>query len=223
MVTKIYLVRHCQTMGNLERIFQGQTDTEPSPDGIIQLDLLSIRFRNVHLDKIYSSTLGRAVKTAEAINKFHNVSHEKLDGFREICVGKMDGMNWDEIPEIYPDKAIAWNENPCEFVSDGGETMRDVYARMSETFENVVKDNPGKTIAVVSHGCALRNLLCYCMNKPIEELNDVDFGVNTAVSLVEAELGSRKIVFSNDASHLPDKWNKKSHRVGFDLTKIKGR
>lgn len=221
MVTKIYLVRHCKTLGNAQGIFQGGIDTDPSEEGLVQMDLLALRFRNIHLDKIYSSPQGRAVKTAEAINRFHNVEHEKCDAFREISVGKMDGEKWELIPGLYPEAAEKWNNDPAEFVSPGGETMAQVYDRMSKGFEEVVKANEGKTIAVVSHGCALRNLLCYCMNKSIEKLNDVDFGVNTAVSLVEAENGERKLIFENDASHLPDKWNKKHHRASFDLSLIK--
>lgn len=217
MVAKIYLVRHCQTMGNLNRIFQGMSDTDPSPKGLTQLELLGLRFRNESIDKVYSSDLGRAVKTAEAINKYHRVPHIKLEGLREISVGNQDGMDWDKFPELYPEQALNWNNQPWLFESDGGETMVQVYKRMGESFEEIAKENIGKTVVVVSHGCALRTLLCYCFNKPLTEINDVEFGANTAVSLVEITDGERKIVFSNDASHLPEDPNRNPRSAYFKL------
>ena len=216
-MTRIYLVRHCQTMGNLNRIFQGMTDTDPSPMGITQLELLGLRFRNESIDVVYSSDLGRAVKTAQAINKYHGVSHIELEGLREISVGRQDGMDWDKFPELYPEQALNWNEKPWLFESDGGETTVDVYKRMVESFEEIAKENIGKTVVVVSHGCALRNLLCYCLNKPLTEINDVEFGSNTAVSLVEIADGEKKVVFMNDASHLPEDPNKNPRSAYFKL------
>lgn len=209
-MVRLYLVRHCQTVGNLTGIFQGGVDTEPSEKGLVQLDLLALRFRNIPLDSIYTSPLGRAVKTAEAINRFHGVPVYQEDGLREISVGKMDGTSWKSIPERYPESARQWNETPWLFASDGGETMVQVYNRVSAAFEKIARANEGKTLALISHGCALRNLLCYCLGKKIEELGGVEFGCNTAVSLVEYDQGSCKVVFRNDASHLPEEM-RKSH------------
>jgi broad specificity phosphatase PhoE len=190
-------------MGNSTGIFQGRTDTAPTKEGLIQLDLLSVRFRNIHLDAIYSSTLGRAMKTAEAINRFHGLDITGDEGLCEIYVGKMDGRKWDDFPKYYPEEAENWNYKPWKFTSDGGETMRDVYNRLSRTYEKIVRENIGKTIAIVSHGCALRNLLCYCSGKPIEELNDIDFGSNTAVTLIHNEDGKNNFEYINDVSHIP--------------------
>lgn len=209
-MVRLYLVRHCQTVGNLNGIFQGSVDTAPSEQGLVQLDLLALRFRNVPLDGIYTSPLGRAVRTAEAVNRFHGLPIQTEDGLREIGVGKMDGTEWRTIPDSYPESARQWNEEPWLFASDGGETMREVYDRISAAFVRIAGANEGRTLALVSHGCALRNLLCYCLGKPLEELNQVDFGCNTAVSLVEYEDGAVRVVYANDASHLPEE-TRRSH------------
>ena len=223
MVTRVYLVRHCQTVGNLAGIFQGGIDTEPSERGLQQLELLALRFRNMKVDRIISSPQGRALKTAEAINKFHGLKVEIENDIREISVGDIDGRTWAEVPPLYPEAARAWNLDPAEFVSPGGETMREVFHRVSSAFERIAAENTGKTIILVSHGCALRNLLCHCFGKRIEELDSVDFGTNTAVSLVEWEDGQCRVVYSNDVSHLPEELGggNKRHKPGFDLSLIK--
>ena len=59
-LTKIYFVRHCEATGNLNRTFQGSTNTDITDLGAKQLEKLSERFKEISLDKIYSSPLLRA-------------------------------------------------------------------------------------------------------------------------------------------------------------------
>ena len=74
MVTRLYIVRHCQSTGNIAGRFQGRFDAPVSPQGEQQLELLSLRFRNEAIDAVYSSPLTRAYRTAEAINRFHSAA-----------------------------------------------------------------------------------------------------------------------------------------------------
>lgn len=204
-MVKVYLVRHCQTEGNLARVFQGSIDTPISEEGKTQLDLLSIRFRNISYDKIYSSPLGRAMTTAEAVNRFHKNTIIPVSDFREINAGKMEGMQWDEIPKQFPEEAKKWNEQTDKFTPEDGEKMTAVYSRMSKAFEKVLSDaKDGETIVIVSHGAALRTLNCYLTFHDVEKLTEMDIGVNTAVSLWECENGEYKSVYLNDGSHLPN-------------------
>ena len=63
-MTKIYVVRHCEALGNVMRIFQGSTDLDISELGAKQLEFLRKRFKNIELDRVISSPLLRARKTA---------------------------------------------------------------------------------------------------------------------------------------------------------------
>ena len=68
----------------------------------------------------------------------------------------------------------------------------------------LVARHPGKTVLLASHGCAIRNLLCWAHGWPIERLNDVNWGENTCVSVLEVdESGTPRLLLENDASHLP--------------------
>ena len=60
MGTRLILVRHCEAEGNFRRLFQGSTDAPVSEKGRVQLDLLSVRCRNMAIDRIYTSPLRRA-------------------------------------------------------------------------------------------------------------------------------------------------------------------
>ncbi len=222
-MVKIYLVRHCQTEGNLARYFQGSIDTPVSENGKIQLDLLSVRFRNIKYDYIYTSPLGRAVATAEAVNRFHDNEIIPVDDFREIHAGKIEKVSWSDIPILFPEQARNWNERAYDFAPPEGEKMTEVYDRMSSAFERVLKfAKDGETIVIVSHGAALRTLNCYLKFHDIKRLNDMDIGVNTAVSLWKYENGNFEAEYMNDGSHLPDWTPGKNLRANFFLTENKG-
>lgn len=203
-MTRIILVRHCEAEGNTCRILQGKTDCDISGNSSVQLDLISLRLRNVHIDAIYSSPLKRAKKTAEAINEYHGLPIKTDKRLQEIDVGDWEGKTWAEIGRDYADKLKIWQENPGEFASPGGETMKEVYERIWAGIIDIVKSNKDKTVLVTSHGCAIRNFLCRALGKPIENLADIEWCDNTAVSVIDFDDHlDPKVVIMNDASHLP--------------------
>ena len=105
MVTKLYIVRHCQSAGNAGGRFQGRFDGPVNEQGEKQLELLALRFRNEKLDAIYSSPLIRAYRTAEAINKYHGLPIHKDNGQLEIDVGEMENKLLTDIGREYPQLA----------------------------------------------------------------------------------------------------------------------
>lgn len=201
-MTKIYLVRHAEAMGNVEEFFQGQTDCELSEKGKKQLELLAERFRDIPIEAIYSSPLKRTIDTAEAVNKYHNLPIIRDDGLIEINGGVWEGKPWADLPKLYPVEHDLWQNKMQDFYVADGERMTEVFERVKNAVDKIAAENDGRTIAVVSHGCALRNFLCYAMGKPISALKDVGWSDNTAVSLVEYENGVPKIIFKNSNDHL---------------------
>ena len=92
-----------------------------------------------------------------------------------------------------------------DFSVENGEKMTDVFERMKKTVGRIVRENEGKTIVIVSHGCALRNYLCYANGDDITHLKDVGWSDNTAVSLVEYDENfNPHIIFKNSSDHLDD-------------------
>ena len=202
-MTKIILVRHCEALGNTQSLFQGHTDCEISGNGEVQLELLGLRCRNMPIDAIYSSPLKRAYITACAINRYHNLPIQIDPRLIEINGGVWEGVSWDELPRLYPEETENWNKRPHEFAPQDGEPMREVYSRMWNGVIEIVRSNPNKTVCITSHGCAIRNFLCHAMGLPIEQLNEIGWCDNTAISIIEfdEELNC-KVVMMNDASHL---------------------
>lgn len=203
-MTRIYLVRHCEAMGNLQRVFQGSIDLDISETGAKQLEFLHARFCNIHIDKVFSSPLVRAMKTAHAIADMKNLEVTPISCLREISGGVVEGRPFAEAFSEIPGLADAWNNHPQDFAPEGGEPMREAYERIWATVLTLAKVNDGKTIVAATHGGVMRCLNCRITKGSIEYLKDVPWSDNTAVTLLEFddELNV-KMIYMNDSSHLP--------------------
>jgi len=208
VVTTVYLVRHAEAEGNAKEFFQGNIDTLLTEKGLKQLDFLADRFRDIPLDAIYTSPYARARQTAEAVNRYHRLTLIPDERLREINAGDWERRKWADLPTLFPAEYALWTQKMYDFIAPNGDRMTDVYTRMRDTVTEIAQANPGKTIAVASHGCALRNFLCYVEFGDIKRLKDVGWADNTAVSLAEfdPERGWH-LVYKNHADHLPPEYS----------------
>lgn len=203
-MTKLIFVRHCEAEGNTRGILQGRTDDDISGHAKTQLELVSLRLRNVPISAIYSSPLVRARKTAEAINRYHNLPIHFNPGLTEIDVGEWENKSWDEIARETPGLLREWNETPERFHAKGGESMQQVQDRMWAAVTGIVRENPDSTVCITSHGCAIRTFLCRALGLPLKELSRVGWCDNTGISVVEFDENLKpNVVLMNDASHIP--------------------
>lgn len=202
-MTRLYIIRHAEAMGNVLEFFQGRTDTEVSEKGKKQLECLAERFKDVHLDAVYSSPLLRARTTAEAVNRYHGLPVRIERDIIEIDGGEWEDRKWSELPELFPDEYELWRNRINRFAAPGGESTLQVYDRMKEAVKRIAAENIGKTAAVISHGMAIKAYLNFADGREWDNYEDPGWSDNTAVSLIEYDGGlAPHIVFKNDISHL---------------------
>ena len=202
-MTKVILVRHCQAEGNLKRFFQGRIDTDITENGRKQIGEVMELLCAEPIDEIYCTSLNRAKKTAEGINLYHEVPIHIDDSFIEIDAGDWEGKLLTDIAQEFPEQYENWCNNQKEFVAPNGESMAQVYERVKNGLVNIVKQNPNKTICVVSHGCAIKNMMCFAHGWTLENMDKVPLGTNTAVNIVEFDGNIQpKIILENYTDHL---------------------
>lgn len=222
MVT-MYVVRHCEAMGNVDRVFQGNTDFDISPLGAKQLEKLKERFKDVPIDAVYSSPKIRAYKTAQSIVGDKNIEIIKDDGLRELNGGIIEGLKFTEIYERWPEVEESWTYAPQDFATEGGEPMRDVYTRIWNTVLKIAKENSGKTVAIATHGAASRCLICKITKNDVEKLIEVPWTDNTSVTkIIFDDNFNCEIEYVNDTSHLPAELLPKAHKISSIILDQKG-
>ncbi len=213
-MTEIYMVRHCEAMGNVMRLFQGSSDFDISETGEKQLEYLKNRFKDIKLDKVYTSPLIRARKTALAVIGDRSLEPIDEKGLIELDGGIVEGKPFKETFNSIPGLADAWDNHPEDFAPEGGEKMRDAYERIWNTVKKIAAENKGKAVACTTHGGVTRCLLCRLLKGDITKLKEMPWSENTAVTLIRFDDSlNPEVVFYNDTAHLPEELIPKRSRL----------
>lgn len=218
-MTKFYLIRHAAAEGNLYRMAHGQFNSTITAQGYRQLAYLRKRFDDIALDAVYGSDLLRAHTTASALYVPRGLEFRPMPQLREIRMGVWEQLTWGEIARQNPTMYYNFNHAPDQFVLEGAESFAEVRERMLAGLHQMAAEHPNGTIAATSHGAALRVLLGTLEGMTLAEIGATPYGDNTAVSLLEVEGESVRVVYRDDDSHIPAAWKvRRQSRTGGERT-----
>lgn len=166
---KLYFIRHGKTEWNLEGRFQGAGGDSPLlATAIEELHILGKHLAKTRFDKIYSSDLSRAVKTAEIINSENQFPQEIIlkEELREWKLGKLEGEKWATVTAIYPRQMQAFRHNLARFDHSIFEA-ESVYQTTQRVIQFIksLKNLEAENLLFVGHGAnltaSIRTLLGY--------------------------------------------------------------
>ena len=204
-MTTVYLIRHAYAQGNLDRTFQGHIDGELTELGYRQLDCLAEYCRGLAFDAVYSSPLSRAMETARAAARYHQLPVQPDAGLLEIDGGSWEGRKWSELEAEDPARYEQWRKKAPAFCAPGGERLEHVYARMRDAILHIVEKERDKTICIVSHGCAIVAFMTWAAGLRPDQIGQMKICDNTAVNkLVFDDALRPKIAWQNETGHLDD-------------------
>ena len=156
MNTKIFLVRHGETVDNARQIMQGQTQGELNKRGREQARQVAERLAGEQIDAVISSDLHRAVQTAEYIAQPHHLEVSTTVLLRERDWGSFTGRF---IPEL---KGEVW---PDDIESEEALLLR---ARAFLLY--ITATYPGKKVVAVGHGIFNKAVLAVYAKCPMREV-----------------------------------------------------
>ena len=181
MITELYFIRHGETETNTVDKFTGRYDARLTDKGIEQAKLCKKNVSALNFDRIFSSPLVRALKTAEIISG--NSGEIKTDDrLSELDGGIWNGIYYKTIAERYPEQFKIYKTDLDDFKAEGGESVKDVLKRVKEFVSFIVGNYGGKKICVVSHAIVIRTLFAYYLNKNVR---DIPFPTNASVSVLK--------------------------------------
>ena len=229
-MTKIYLIRHAEAEGNYYRRIHGWYNGLITARGKKQIATLAERFRDVEIDALYSSDLSRTMETAGAILKFHeNLTLQTVERLREVKMGVWEDVPWGNAAFDTPEQMLYFSNNPEKWDIPGGEKFSALQTRIVGALSEIAKNHDNETIAIVSHGAAIRSVICHVLNISAEEISKVPHGDNTCVALFDYENGSLTAEYYNDNSHLSDNlstfakqtWWREDSTLSFDTANLR--
>jgi broad specificity phosphatase PhoE len=157
MKTTIYLVRHGITDWNEAGRYQGSSDIELNEKGIEEAIEAGKLLSTVPFNKIYSSPLARAKRTAEEIAKHHGLPVHLVDELKERSYGDYEGMTFDEI-ERQPYFQKHLRKNWYLQGAPNGESFEESSARVGKALSEIVSKHVNETIAIVAHGGVIKGI-----------------------------------------------------------------
>ncbi len=202
MKTRLIFVRHAEAEGNYKRIFQGWTDGELTEKGHAQAQLVAQRLKDWDIDVIYSSSLKRTMQTASYIAKVKQLPIIRTDKLKEINGGDWEGRTWEELPLKWPEEYDTWENKPHLHKMPNGESVEELQKRIMDEVMYIIRNNEGKNICIVTHGTAIKSIMCRFKNCSLEEMVNIPWYDNTAITVIDYEENEFKIILEGDASHL---------------------
>ena len=202
LMTTIYLIRHAEADGNLYRRAHGWYDSVITDRGYRQIAALAKRFASTRFDAVYSSDRRRTMTTALSVYKTHGLPLVTTPRVREIGIGVWEDHPWAELERTDGEQLERFNTDAAHWHVAGGEHLPDVRERMIGALREIAEAHPNGTVAVFSHGMAIRLTVGTLQGLSLHEIDGTGHAENTAVSCLEYEDGAFRVAYRDDASHL---------------------
>ena len=189
MKTKIYIVRHTETVGNVEKRLTGRKDYELTDRGRKLVCKLTEELKNISFDATYSSTSKRTFKTIQPLAEFNGLKIEEIEDMCEMYIGIYDGWKWEDVNKAQPKIKNTQNEINEIVGIPMQESMEDVAKRIYKCIETIAQNNIGKTVLICSHGVAIEAFLRKISNLKFRYEREKFCQYNVAINEVDYENG----------------------------------
>lgn len=149
----LILVRHGRTAANAAGLLQGRKDNPLDELGVRQADAAAAAIGRV--DAVLSSPLLRARATAAAFGRAVEVDER----FTELDYGEWEARPVADVPlETWG----AWRSDP-DFRPPGGETLRELGARVRSGLEDLISEASDRRIVVVCHVSPIKAAIAWAL------------------------------------------------------------
>ncbi|MFI5316790.1 MAG: histidine phosphatase family protein [Myxococcota bacterium] len=151
----LVLVRHGEIAANAARVWHGSTDSDLTELGRAQAGLTAqyLARRSPRPAALYTSPLLRTRETAARIAAELGVDARLEPGLAEYGIGELEGESYADLVRVH--RFFERIAGDAEFAPPGGESPRQVVARVCGALARIARAHRGAEIVVVSHGAAL--------------------------------------------------------------------
>jgi probable phosphoglycerate mutase len=143
-----YIVRHGETENNRAKRLSGWIDTPLTDTGLEPTKIVIEKLKDVHIDEMYASDLGRAFTTAYFLARGLNFNKEigRLAGLREVSYGDAANMFSAEAYNLYPQL-----DKDTHYTPPNGESLDHMQKRVFQAINELNNQHTDKSIVLVCH------------------------------------------------------------------------
>ena len=143
-----YIARHGETINNRSGRLSGWIDSPLTETGLEPTKKVITKLKNLNIDEIYASDLGRAFITAYVIARGIGFSSEikRLPGLREVNYGDAANMLRTQAYTLYPNI-----DSDTHYTPPNGESLNQMQQRVFGTINQINIQHNGANILLVCH------------------------------------------------------------------------
>ena len=204
-MTTLILIRHGESEANRQGVFAGQINPDLQNRGLKQAELTAKYITdNYKVDKIYSSDLQRAYKTATCLADILGMEVTTEKNLREINAGKWEGMKFDDLVLKYEKDYNIWLSSISDAVCPEGESVRQMGERVIAALTKIAEENHGKTVVIATHGTPIRAMQSFARCASFDEIKNIPWVSNASVSVFEYNDNTWKEIMVSEDKHLAE-------------------
>ena len=185
MKTRLYFIRHGESVSNLITQFAGSLDMPLTQKGQTQAKVTAEYVKDVSFTAVYASDLARAYDTGKAVAERRGIPLHPDKRLREIFAGEWEGETYSKLEETFPDSYGVWRTQIGLAQCPGGESVAQLQERVRECVEEIVRKHPGETICIATHATPIRVMECVWTDTPLAQMHTIPWVSNASVTVAE--------------------------------------
>ncbi|MGK0270804.1 MAG: alpha-ribazole phosphatase [Cocleimonas sp.] len=180
-----------------DAVFCGSTDDMLTDQGWQQM-VKALENKN-DWDLIVSSPLQRCREFAELISNEDDIDIELDKSFDEIDFGLWENLSPEKLMEKDAELLNAWWQSPTKYSPPEGEDFHQFQARVLKAFKEIVENNNGKKILIVTDSWPIRIILMHILGLQSEQLFriNVDYACFSQLQIHHDEVGQKGCLISH--------------------------
>ncbi len=188
-MVELIIVRHGQSLWNLENRFTGWKDIDLTEQGKEEARRAGIFLKHEPLAMAFTSTLKRAQHTLSIILEKSGLKELPIEisaSLNERSYGALEGLNKAETAKQYGEEQVHIWRRSYDVVPPGGESLEDTADRVLDFYKRriVPELQAGKNVLVVAHGNSLRALKMYLENLDPQQIAEVEIPTGVHIRYV---------------------------------------
>ena len=199
-MSTIFLFRHGETDMTHGR-YCGSSDPPLNERGRRQAECIRDLLRSESIAAIYASPLRRATQTAEPSARALGLEIIPVAALREADFGGWEGLTFEDVRERHPAEWCAREADPYSVAPPGGESYRDLLARVVPAFEDLLGCHGDASIAVFAHRSVNRLFMTRVFTMPVAHYRRIQCDP-AALSVIRSHDGRTEILKINERCHL---------------------
>ncbi|HEY0733600.1 MAG TPA: MSMEG_4193 family putative phosphomutase [Herpetosiphonaceae bacterium] len=214
-MTQILLIRHAvNDVMKAKKLAGWMPDVHINEEGRQQAQAVAERLRDMPITAIYSSPLDRTRETAEPLAQALGLEVQIREDIGEVQYGDWTGKSLEELSKLDVWKVVQLYPSGMRF--PGGETIREMQARIVNQLESIAADHPREIVAVFSHADVIKAALAHYLGVHLDLFQRIVVNP-TSVSVLRLTPYGPQVLRINDDGPLklePEKEEAAKEEVG---------